>query len=159
MPKRASVKGMGADIFFGGEPAPAALDELDDESERSVTEPDQPSTPAPIRELHPAEALQPARPRASQLASEQASTLATVSDETIDTIRRAVKVAGKEVSFVRLTAEEKAQLTDIVYTYKRQGKKTTENEINRIAVNYMIADYKANGERSVLARVIAALLA
>ena len=159
MPKRASVKGMGADIFFGGEPAPAALDELDDEAGRSVTEPDQPPTPAPIRELHPADVRQPARPRASRRASEQASTLAMVSSETIDAIRRAVKVAGKEVSFVRLTVEEKAQLADIVYTYKRQGKKTTENEINRIAVNYMIADYKANGERSVLARVIAALLA
>ncbi len=60
---------------------------------------------------------------------------------------------------MRLTAEEKARLADIVYTYKRQGKKTTENEINRIAVNYMVHDYKANGERSVLARVIAALLA
>jgi hypothetical protein len=159
VPKRASVKGLGADIFFGGEQAPPSLDELDDEARISVTEQDQPATPAPIRPLHPADARQPARARASRLASEQASTLAAVSDETIDAIRRAVKVAGKEVSFVRLTAEEKAQLADIVYTYKRQGKKTTENEINRIAVNYMIADYKANGERSVLARVIAALLA
>jgi hypothetical protein len=159
VPKRASLKGMGADIFFGGEQTQAALNELDDEAESPVAERDQPATPAPIRPLHPTETRQPARPRASRLASEQASTLAPVSDETIDAIRRAVKVSGKEVSFVRLTAEEKAQLADIVYTYKRQGKKTTENEINRIAVNYMIADYKANGERSVLARVIAALLA
>ena len=159
MPTRASVKGMGADIFFGGEQAPAALDELVDQAESQASEPAQPATPAPIRPLHPADVRQPARPRANRLASEQASTLAAVSDETIDAIRRAVKVAGKEVSFVRLTAEEKAQLADIVYTYKRGGKKTTENEINRIAVNYMIADYKTNGERSVLARVIAALLA
>ena len=159
MPKRASVKGMGADIFFGGEPAPAAPEELSDEAENPVADQEQSAPPAPIRPLRPAEERQPARARASTLASEQASRLAAASDETIDIIRRAVKVAGKEVSFVRLTVEEKAQLADIVYTYKRQGKKTTENEINRIAVNYMIADYKANGERSVLARVIAALLA
>ncbi len=159
MPKRASVRGMGADIFFGGEPTPAALAEPTEETDSAVSEPEQPVAPAAIRPLRAAEPRQPARQRTSTLASEQASTLAAVSDETIDTIRRAVKVAGKEVSFVRLTAEEKAQLADIVYTYKRQGKKTTENEINRIAVNYMIEDYKANGERSVLARVIAALLA
>jgi len=150
---------MGAEIFFGGQQPPAGLDELDEEADGATTEPDQPATPAPIRPLHPAEARQPARPHATTRASLLASTLAAVADETIDTLRRAVKVAGKEVSFVRLTVEEKAQLADIVYTYKRQGKKTSENEINRIAVNYMIEDYKANGERSVLARVIAALLA
>ena len=85
--------------------------------------------------------------------------LAPVPDEVIATIRQAVKVVGREVSFVRLTPEEKAQVADIVYTYKRQGKKMTENEINRIAVNYIVQDYKVNGEQSVLARVIAALLA
>ena len=135
MPKRASVRGMGADIFFGGEQAPTALDELSDDAERPVTDPEQPAPPAPIRPLRPAEERQPARQRASALASEQASTLAAVSDETIDTIRRAVKVAGKEVSFVRLTAQVKAQLADIVYKYKRKSKNRTENKINRIAVN------------------------
>ena len=58
-----------------------------------------------------------------------------------------------------MTPGEKAQLADIVYTYKRQGKKTSENEIHRIAMNYIMADYHAHGELSVLARVIDALLA
>ncbi len=155
MPKRASVKGMGADIFFSGEQSPAPVDSPNKDAEDTVPAPEQPASPAPIRPLHAPRASQPARQHASVLAS----TLASVPDETIDTIRRAVKVPGREVSFVRLTSEEKAQLADIVYTYKRQGKKTTENEINRIAVNYMVQDYKANGEQSVLARVIAALLA
>ncbi len=155
MPKRASVKGMGADIFFSGEQSPAPVDLPNDDAEDTVPAPEQPASPAPIRPLHAPQAGQPARQQARSLAS----TLAQVPDEAIGAIRRAVKVPGKEVSFVRLTAEEKAQLADIVYTYKRQGKKTTENEINRIAVNYMVQDYKANGEQSVLARVIAALLA
>jgi len=68
-------------------------------------------------------------------------------------------VAGKEVSFVRLSPEEKGELAEIVYTYKRQGRKTSENEINRIAVNFIVEDYKANGAQSILARVIDALLA
>jgi len=58
-----------------------------------------------------------------------------------------------------MTQEEKGQLADIVYTYKRQGKKTSENEINRIAINFILEDYHANGDNSVLAKVIDALLA
>ena len=79
--------------------------------------------------------------------------------ELVEFIRRTVKKGGKEVSFVRLTQTEKDQLADIVYIYKRQGKKTTENEINRIAINYLLEDYKRNGETSLLAQVIEALLA
>ena len=153
MAKRASVKGRGADIFFGGEPAPLAADPPATpaaEQPSAVT-----SAPAPIRPLR----SPPARQQVSEHASSRASMLAPVPDEVIATIRQAVKVVGKEVSFVRLTPEEKAQVADIVYTYKRQGKKMTENEINRIAVNYIVQDYKVNGEQSVLARVIAALLA
>lgn len=77
----------------------------------------------------------------------------------IETIRKAIKVPGREVSFVRLTPDEKAQLAEIVYHYKRQGKKTSENEINRIAINLMLQDYVTNGDASILARVIFALLA
>jgi hypothetical protein len=77
----------------------------------------------------------------------------------IESIRKTVKTAGKEVSFMRLTPHEKAQLADIVYVYKRQGTKTSENEINRIAINFLLADYKENGAASVLAQVIEALRA
>jgi hypothetical protein len=70
-----------------------------------------------------------------------------------------VKVPGREVSFVRLSADEKTRLADIVYTYKRQGQKTSENEINRIAINYLLLDYDEHGDQSMLARVLAALLA
>jgi hypothetical protein len=95
----------------------------------------------------------------SNLASKQASSLPSNSAEVIERIRKVVKVPGKEVLFVRLTPEEKAQLGDIVYTYKRQGKKTSENEINRIAVNCILEDYRTHGKTSILARVIDALLA
>ena len=103
-----------------------------------------------------------ARSSASNTASKLASTLADTPSSNaglIEAIRKTVKTAGKEVSFMRLTAHEKAQLSDIVYIYKRQGKKTSENEINRIAVNFLLADYKENGAASVLAQVIEALRA
>jgi hypothetical protein len=81
------------------------------------------------------------------------------SAEVIERIRKTVKTPGREVSFVRLTTEEKGHLADVVYTYKRQGVKTSENEINRIAVNYILIDYYEHGEESTLAKVIAALRA
>lgn len=95
----------------------------------------------------------------SMIASYHAGGHDSYASTLVDTIRKTVKVPGKEVSFVRLTPDEKGELADIVYTYKRQGKKTSENEINRIAVNFILHDYKANGNTSILARVIDALLA
>ncbi len=92
-------------------------------------------------------------------ASIPASTLARYQAPLIEIIRKAVKDPGKEVTFVRLTLEEKRQLADITYTYKRQGIKTSENEVGRIAISYMLEDYKENAQESLLAKVIAALRA
>jgi hypothetical protein len=89
----------------------------------------------------------------------QASTLANYPYTVIDGIRKTLKTPGREVAFIRLTPEEKGALADIVYTYKRQGRKTSETEINRIAVNYIIEDYRTNGANSIVARVMEALLA
>jgi hypothetical protein len=86
-----------------------------------------------------------------------ASRLASNHDSMIETIRKTVKSLGKEVSFTRVTPEEKRRLTDIVYTYKRQGIKTSENEINRIAINFLIEDFTKNGKESWLAQVLEAL--
>ncbi|MFQ5853629.1 MAG: hypothetical protein ACE5JU_23975 [Candidatus Binatia bacterium] len=91
--------------------------------------------------------------------TDPASTLASYHASMVEPIRKTVKRIGKEVSFMRLTPEEKNQLADIVYTYKRQGVKTSENEINRIAVNFLIQDYKERGQESLLVSVIEALQA
>ena len=50
--------------------------------------------------------------------------------------------------------DEKNLLADIEYTYKRQGIRTSENEITRIAINYFIEDYRQNGEQSLLAKLL-----
>ena len=86
-----------------------------------------------------------------------ASVLARNQDSMIETIRKTVKSLGKEVAFTRVTPAEKRRLADIVYTYKRQGVKTSENEINRIAINFLIEDYTKNGKESMLEKVIEAL--
>jgi hypothetical protein len=89
-------------------------------------------------------------------ASNDASMLANM-DSIVEAIRKTVKQIGKEVSFVRLLPEEKRQLADIAYTYKSQGIKTSENEISRIGINWMLEDYQANGKESILAKVLEAL--
>jgi hypothetical protein len=71
-----------------------------------------------------------------------------------DVVRKAVKQIGKEAATHRFTLNEKNLLADIEYTYKRQGIRTSENEITRIAINYFIEDYRKHGESSLLAKVL-----
>jgi len=72
----------------------------------------------------------------------------------VEAVRKAVKQIGKEPATQRLTIEEKQALDAIEYSYKRQGIKTSGNEIIRIATNYIVRDYRKNGEHSILARVL-----
>ena len=89
----------------------------------------------------------------SNIASKRASTLAK--DIDFIALHKTLKLIGKEVLYVRLTLEEKNQVADIEYTYQRQGIKTSGNEIGRIALNVLLADYKTNGEHSILAKMLA----
>jgi hypothetical protein len=78
-------------------------------------------------------------------------------DALVETIRRAVRVVGKEAATYRYSPEEKARAADIIYSYKRRGIRTSENEMNRIALNFIFQDYDDNGEESILAKVLDAL--
>ena len=97
----------------------------------------------------------------SNHASIAASTLAYIQDDIVETVRKTVKQVGKDTLYVRLTADEKHQVTSVVYAlnemYRGESRKTSENEIGRIGVNFLLEDYKANGKQSTLARVLAAL--
>ena len=72
----------------------------------------------------------------------------------IELISKNVKPVGKEAAFCRFTPEEKSALGDIIYTYKRNGIRTSENEVVRVAVNWLIENYHADGQYSVLAQVL-----
>jgi hypothetical protein len=85
--------------------------------------------------------------------------LASHPSEQIEAIRKVVKSTGKEVAFTRLTSQEKGRLADVVYGFRRQGVKTSENEVLRIAINHLLEDFKACGKQSFLQKVIDALLA
>lgn len=85
------------------------------------------------------------------------TTAPLVDAEMIQAVRKAVKAIGKEGATLRLTVAEKQQLKDMVYTYTRRGQRTSETELIRIATNYMLEDYRRNGEHSLVAQVLAAL--
>lgn len=78
-------------------------------------------------------------------------------DDLVEMLRSLVKESGKERSEHRLSMKEKEAIVDIIYQSRRQGIRTTENEVARIAMNFIIADYRQNGEKSLLARVLVAL--
>jgi hypothetical protein len=74
--------------------------------------------------------------------------------EMLEEVRKMVRQLGKEAATHRFAAEEKHAIADLVYTYHRQGYKTSENEITRIAVNWLLLDFEERGEQSVLARML-----
>jgi hypothetical protein len=95
------------------------------------------------------------RYHASVDSSRSASMLAD--SDVIETIRKAVRHTGEKVTYIRLTKEEKSDIKDIIYTYEKQGIETSENEIGRIGLKWLIEDYKENGKNSILAKVLEAL--
>lgn len=77
-----------------------------------------------------------------------------MSPELLEGVRKVVRQLGKEAATHRFSMEEKRAIADLVYTYNRQGYRTSENEITRIAVNWLLLDFKERGEQSVLARML-----
>ena len=80
-----------------------------------------------------------------------------IHDTMVEIVRKAVKEIGKEAATHRFTPEEKRAVLDIIYSYKGSGIKTSENEVARIAINYILEDYKQNGQNSILDQVLKAL--
>ena len=108
------------------------------------------STTAP-----PQQQRRPARHPATTIPRHQAPMAAA----TVRRLRQAVRRIGKEAATHRFTTQEKADLAQIIYEQGRQGVKTCENEIVRIAVNWLIAEHRAREGQSVLAQALKALRA
>jgi hypothetical protein len=85
------------------------------------------------------------------------TTVSRYHDTTIEAVRKVVKEFGKEAATHRFTVREKQVIAEIVYDYKGNGVRTSENEIARIAINWLINDYHQNRENSVLDLVLQAL--
>jgi CO dehydrogenase/acetyl-CoA synthase delta subunit len=81
----------------------------------------------------------------------------TIPDDMVEHIRKAVKEFGKEAATHRFTSTEKRSLANIIHTLHMQGIRTTENEIARIAINFVIDDFNKRGKDSLLGLVLQAL--
>ena len=71
-----------------------------------------------------------------------------------ESIRKDVKKIGKEAGTHRLTPEEKDKVLKTVFYYTQKGYKTSENEIVRVGLNWLLEDHKINKESSVLHQVL-----
>ncbi len=105
---------------------------------------------------HPTPRIQ-AEKQAPMQSSKHASMHAEMQTSMIELIRKAVKDVGKDSATYRFTPEEKKALLELTFTYKVQGYKTSENELTRIAINFILEDHKQNGRNSVLEKVLEAL--
>src|SRR6266702_4298498 len=76
------------------------------------------------------------------------------SKDYIEVVRKAVKLLGEKAATHRFTANEKDAIADIVYSLRKKGITTSENEITRIAINYLIWDYRQSKQASILSRVL-----
>jgi hypothetical protein len=115
-----------------------------------------PPRPADKSKEHPSQEADTVIPRHhdTMQPSNHETTLPDQDERIEEKVRKAVKQIGKEAATHRFTLEEKNALADIEYSYKRQGIRTSENEITRIAMNYFVEDYRLNGENSLLAKVL-----
>ncbi len=124
---------------------------------RATLAPEPPIEPAPI-----AEAAKPTRaPRKKPTAADVAPVEPTAAEgppsrdqATIEAMQRALKSVGKEIFYARVAPEEKRKVDETVFALKQSGIRTSVNDIGRIALNYLLADHEANGEQSILNRVL-----
>lgn len=154
--RRVSLKGKGADLFFGGESPTDVAEQQHEKNTEHIAHTtlqedpsiaDVPAVATQMRVVQPS--TQPSRHHDTAVSRYQ--------DTTIEAIRRVVRAPGKEAATYRLSQDEKSAIADIVYTYKRQGVRTSEIEISRVALNFILGDYEENGNESVLARALKAL--
>jgi hypothetical protein len=80
-----------------------------------------------------------------------------LAEDMVQHVRRAVREFGKEAATYRFTELEKQTLAEIIYAYKKQGIRTNENEIARIAINALFHNYQKMGENSLLHKILVSL--
>jgi hypothetical protein len=100
------------------------------------------------------------RPHAGEHAEASEAKLTANGDdsELVERIRKTVRNTGRgQYSYVRVTEEEKAALADFLHAYGRRNTKSSETEVMRIGLGFLLADYEEKGNDSLLIKVLTAL--
>ncbi len=119
----------------------------------------QPVPPAPVAQPRTQKVYDETR-QATTIPRNRDTTAARTHDTTADSgdyievVRKAVKLLGEKAATHRFTADEKDAIADIVYALKKKGISTSENEITRIAINYLVWEHRQNKQTSILSTVL-----
>ena len=80
-------------------------------------------------------------------------------DSMIAKIARTVREVGREVKTYRLTPQENNALVEIIYFFRKNMHRLSENEIARIAINLLIEDFERDKKSCMLSRIAEAMKA
>ena len=170
MVKRVSVKGMGADIFFGdslpqqpAEPPSPMPDEQVALAEAATESPGDQGTKEESLHLSMQESKH-ARKRASKKEDKKEETqeapsnqmpASPLASEVIASVWPNLSERATITNAFRYTATELSSLTDAIYEItKRQGAKLSKQDIARLGLNAILWDYQARGENSLLGEFV-----
>jgi hypothetical protein len=155
----------GASLFFTKPPSPPPLPEPEKSIVESMTATSISVVPPTQKESEKIKKDKTPKPKDSMVSRHhdtmtpryQDTTTPQIHGVVIEIIRKAVKEFGKEAATHRFTEAEKKEIANLIFTYMNRGIKTSENEITRIAVNFIMEEYKVNGENSILHKILKAL--
>jgi hypothetical protein len=166
MPKRVSLKGRGADIFFG-DGAPPTGPPNDPSPPAEAMAPESPPT-SPPREKPASQRLDTsvrarvhARTDAGTQAHGEAGTDAAASERVRlamrDELHRKLQQKHRLASYTfRFRPDELDQLEGVLGKLERgDGQKPSKNDVVRLALLWLLADYEEHRDASVLAQVLA----
>lgn len=154
MARRVSVKGKGADLFFG---------EHDAETVSSLTEGDgetaSPPPPVSPRSASPTRTSNEGRERPDKTTIIQASKQASKQEHetqqgtaTLADVWESVASAASVTNSFRYTEHELTWLADVLYAVSKQhGVRLTKQDVARLGLNVVLQDYEARGDASLLA--------
>lgn len=133
------------------------LDKMLLRSKKPTASPAADDTVESTAEMKPSEPQKLARSPSSKNDRYHDSNLSSDQTAMFAQIRKAVRARGTEQSIHRLSPQEKRDIKDIVYSYDIEGIRTSEVELTRIGLNFLIADHKEYGKGSILAKVLSSL--
>jgi len=156
-PKRVSIKGRGADIFFGDytppqQPPPPV--------EEPVAEAEPPPAPDQAIEEHPSqdEGMLAGRQESRQ-ARKQASpapepvSVSPLASEVLSLIWESISERATITNAFRYTDQELSWLTDALYEINKRHKvRLTKQDIARLGLNAVLWDYRVRGDDSLLGK-------
>ena len=162
MPRRVSVKGKGADIFFGSytTPAPAEQPEppqtdtpaVPDDSNIATNQQTNKPTKQPTNKRTKAATNRPTdQASVQELLSLVAPVTAGLSSDAIWRMHAAQPVLA---TTFRYSSEELALLEDVLHEVsKRSGVKLSKQEVARLALDLVLRDYAERAEASIIAEL------